>query len=81
MRHYKNANGRVAITTSVTLFSKWGIGYKDTKSRESGKGRVTSKKSGKRTNSGLAQMQIYDPRAYVRRDRSQAYKNCPYFHY
>ena len=45
MRHYKNAKGRVAITTSVTLFSKWGIGYKDTKSRESGKGRVTSKKA------------------------------------
>ena len=28
-----------------------------------------------------AQMQIYDPRAYVRGDRSQAYKNCPYVHY
>lgn len=34
MRHYKNANGRVAITTSVTLFSKWGIGYKDIVERD-----------------------------------------------
>ena len=31
----------------VVLFSKWGVGYKDTKSKESGKGRVTSKKAEK----------------------------------
>ena len=31
----------------VVLFSKWGVGYKDTKSRESGRGRITSKKAGK----------------------------------